>query len=145
MVASAINVEGTCHRGSKVAKRMRMRIAQVAPLFESVSPKLYGGTERVVHYLAEELLREGHDVTLFASGDSQTSGRLVAPCESALRLNSQRCDPMAYHILLVEDVFESATEFDIVHFHNWNAIESCCKGGRRGSGILRNRDSSLAR
>jgi len=94
-----------------------MRIAQVAPLFESVPPKLYGGTERVVHYLAEELLRQGHDVTLFASGDSQTSGRLIAPCESALRLNSQRCDPMAYHILLLEEVFEAATEFDIVHFH----------------------------
>jgi len=66
-----------------------MRIAQVAPLFESVPPKYYGGTERVVSYLTEELVRQGHEVTLFASGDSVTSARLVAPCERSLRLNKQ--------------------------------------------------------
>ncbi|MFD2431257.1 hypothetical protein ACFSUK_30775 [Sphingobium scionense] len=64
-----------------------MKIAQIAPLAESVPPKLYGGTERIVSYLTEELVREGHDVTLFASGDSQTSARLVPACETALRLD----------------------------------------------------------
>jgi len=91
-----------------------MRIAQVSPLYESVPPKLYGGTERVVHWLTEELVRRGHDVTLFASGDSRTSARLVAPCEQALRLINC-ADPLAYHILMLGMVF--AERFDIVHFH----------------------------
>ncbi len=91
-----------------------MRIAQVSPLYESVPPRLYGGTERVVHWLTEELVRLGHDVTLFASGDSQTTARLMPPCERALRLDS--CiDPLAYHILMLDMVF--AERFDIVHFH----------------------------
>ena len=94
-----------------------MRIAQVAPLYESVPPKLYGGTERVVHYLTEELIRQGHDVTLFASGDSVTSARLIAPCKTALRLDPNCKDPLAYHILALEEVMELADEFDVVHFH----------------------------
>ena len=93
-----------------------MRIAQVAPLSESVPPKLYGGTERVVSFLTEELVRLGHDVTLFASGDSQTRARLVAGCDRALRL--QGCtDYMAPHVLLAEQVAQRAHEFDIIHFH----------------------------
>src|ERR1051326_5219689 len=89
-----------------------MRIGQVAPLYESVPPKFYGGTERVVQYLTEELIRQGHDVTLFASGDSVTSARLIAPCTTALRLNANCTDPLAYHLLLIEKVLEWANEFD---------------------------------
>ena len=72
-----------------VEDRREMRIAQVAPLYESCPPQLYGGTERVVSYITEELVREGHEVTLFASGDSQTRARLQAPCARALRLDPQ--------------------------------------------------------
>ncbi|PYK67598.1 MAG: glycosyl transferase [Verrucomicrobia bacterium] len=94
-----------------------MRIAQVAPLYESVPPKYYGGTERVVSYLAEELIRQGHEVTLFASGDSVTRARLVAACQRSLRLDEHCIDQMAYQILMLERVFQRAAEFDIVHFH----------------------------
>lgn len=94
-----------------------MRIAQVAPLYESVPPKLYGGTERVVSYLTEELVRQGHDVTLFASGDSVTKARLVPQCQQALRLDSQSVDQLAPHILMLEQVIKQAEEFDILHFH----------------------------
>jgi glycosyltransferase involved in cell wall biosynthesis len=94
-----------------------MRIAQVSPLYESVPPKLYGGTERVVHYLTEELVRQGHDVTLYASGDSATSARLVAPCATAVRLNPYTIDGLAHHFLMLEKVFQSAASFDIIHFH----------------------------
>jgi glycosyltransferase involved in cell wall biosynthesis len=94
-----------------------MRVAQVAPLYESVPPKLYGGTERVVSYLTEELVSQGHDVTLFASGDSVTSARLIAPCREALRLNEDCIDPLAHHVLMLEQVFQVASEFDIIHFH----------------------------
>lgn len=94
-----------------------MRIAQVAPLYESVPPKYYGGTERVVSYLTEELVSQGHDVTLFASGDSTTRARLVAPCLKALRLDTQCVDKMAHHILLLERVFSSIDRFDVIHFH----------------------------
>jgi glycosyltransferase involved in cell wall biosynthesis len=94
-----------------------MNIAQVAPLFERVPPKLYGGTERVVSYLTEELVRQGHDVTLFASGDSITEARLVAPCHQALRLNSRCVDPLAYQVLMLEMVFREAASFDVIHFH----------------------------
>ena len=82
---------------------MRMRIAQVAPLCESVPPKLYGGTERVVAYLTEELVRLGHQVTLFASGDSNTSATLVTACREALRLSTCR-DHLAPHLGMVEQV-----------------------------------------
>jgi glycosyltransferase involved in cell wall biosynthesis len=95
-----------------------MRIAQVAPLYESVPPKLYGGTERVVSYLTEELVRQGHDVTLFASGDSITSGRLWPGCETALRLQGEpEASALAQHLLLIERVAQQAHRFDIVHFH----------------------------
>ena len=94
-----------------------MRIAQVAPLYESVPPKLYGGTERVVSFLTEELVRVGHDVTLFASGDSMTSARLVSVCPQALRLDSRCKDQLAQHILLLQKVFDAREEFDLVHFH----------------------------
>jgi glycosyltransferase involved in cell wall biosynthesis len=94
-----------------------MRIAQVAPLFESVPPKCYGGTERVVSYLTEELVRQGHEVTLFASGDSVTNARLVAACPRSLRTDKDCVDHLAHQILMLERVFQRAGEFDIVHFH----------------------------
>ncbi len=95
-----------------------MRIAQVAPLYESVPPRLYGGTERVVSYLTEELVRQGHEVTLFASADSVTSARLEPVCDRALRLNGGRLvDPLAHHVRLVEKVAQQAGAFDVVHFH----------------------------
>lgn len=94
-----------------------MRIAQVAPLYESVPPKYYGGTERVVSYLSEELVRQGHEVTLFASGDSETKARLVAACRRSLRLDKHCIDQMAHQILMLEHVFQRAAEFDIIHFH----------------------------
>ena len=94
-----------------------MRIAQIAPLIESVPPRLYGGTERIVFYLTEELVAQGHDVTLFASGDSVTSARLVAGCEQALRLNSAVRDPIPYYMLMLDKVRRTATEFDVLHFH----------------------------
>src|ERR1043166_9627751 len=92
-----------------------LRIAQVAPLFESVPPKFYGGTERVVSYLTEELVNLSQDVTLFASGDSVTKARLVAPCKNALRLNGSHAEHMSYHVLALERVFERAAQFDIMH------------------------------
>jgi glycosyltransferase involved in cell wall biosynthesis len=94
-----------------------MRIAQVAPLYESVPPKYYGGTERVVSYLTEELVRQGHEVTLFASGDSETKARLVAACRRSLRLDKHCIDQMAHQILMLEHVFQRAAEFEIIHFH----------------------------
>lgn len=94
-----------------------MRIAQVAPLYESVPPVLYGGTERVVSYLTEELARQGHDVTLFASGDSTTAAKLIAPCKRALRLDPDCRDSLAYHIIMLDEVFRRADDFDVVHFH----------------------------
>ncbi len=95
-----------------------MRIAQVAPLYESVPPKLYGGTERVVSYLTEELVRQGHDVTLFASGDSITSAKLRPVCKRALRLEGSKVvDPLAHHLWMIEMVAREASRFDVVHFH----------------------------
>lgn len=94
-----------------------MRIAQVAPLVESVPPKLYGGTERVIAWLTEELVELGHEVTLFASGDSQTSAKLVCAWSRALRLGRPRSDPFAAHTALLEAVAERVTEFDVVHAH----------------------------
>src|SRR5262245_28249867 len=94
-----------------------MRIAQVAPLYESVPPKYYGGTERVVSYLTEELVRQGHDVTLFASGDSETNARLVAACQWSLRLDKHCQNQMAHHFVMLERVFQRAAEFDIIYFH----------------------------
>ena len=94
-----------------------MRIAQVAPLYESVPPRLYGGTERVVSWLTEELVRQGHDVTLFASADSLTNALLVPACNQALRLDPNCWDPIARHIHQIEQVLQRKDEFDIVHFH----------------------------
>ena len=94
-----------------------MRIAQVAPLYESVPPKYYGGTERVVSYLTEELVRQGHEVTLFASGDSKTKARLVAACPRSLRLDEHCQDRFVHHLVMLEDVFVRAADFDIIHFH----------------------------
>jgi len=94
-----------------------MRIAQIAPLTESVPPRLYGGTERVVSYLTEELVRMGHDVTLFASGDSQTSATLEAIWPVALRFDPTLRDFTAPLMLLLETVYRQADEFDVLHFH----------------------------
>ena len=89
-----------------------MKIAQVSPLFESVPPKLYGGTERVVSYLTEELVRQGHEVTLFASGDSLTAAELVPGSEEALRLDATIQDHLPYHIMMLDQVRRRADEFD---------------------------------
>ena len=94
-----------------------MRIAQIAPLYERVPPKYYGGTERVVSYLTEELVRQGHEVTLFASGDSVTEARLVAACPHALRLDPHCQDPEMHHVVLLDQVFRQAADFDLLHFH----------------------------
>src|SRR5262245_26682188 len=94
-----------------------MRIAQVAPLAESVPPRLYGGTERVIAYLSDELVRMGHDVTLFASGDSDTRARLHPECPTALRLAGDCQDAVAPHLLMLEHVMQRADEFDLIHFH----------------------------
>lgn len=95
-----------------------MKLAQVAPLYESVPPKLYGGTERVVSYLTEGLVEAGHDVTLFASGDSKTSARLVSCCPKALRLNRHHCsDHLAPLFVMLDEVLERVHQFDIIHFH----------------------------
>jgi len=94
-----------------------MRVAQVAPLAEAVPPKLYGGTERVVSYLTEELVHLGHDVTLFASGDSVTAAELVPILPRALRLDQSVRDPLARTVATIETVARRASEFDVVHFH----------------------------
>jgi glycosyltransferase involved in cell wall biosynthesis len=94
-----------------------MRIAQVAPLYESVPPRLYGGTERAVAWLTEELVRQGHEVTLLASGDSLTNARLVPACSRALRLDRRCIDPLAHHVRLIERVLQEKDDFDIIHFH----------------------------
>ncbi len=94
-----------------------MRIAQVAPLHESVPPKLYGGTERVVSYLTEALVKLGQEVTLYASGDSVTNAELRAGCPSALRLDQSSMDPYANHVHLAERVFQEAGEFEVIHSH----------------------------
>jgi glycosyltransferase involved in cell wall biosynthesis len=94
-----------------------MRIAQVAPLYERVPPHRYGGTERVVSYLTEELVAAGHDVTLFASGDSITRARLVAASEQSLRLGDPACDHVAMHLAMLVRVYERAKEFDVIHCH----------------------------
>ena len=94
-----------------------MRIAQVSPLVESVPPKHYGGTERIISYLTEELVRFGHKVTLFASGDSVTSAELVPVCPRSFRRNKRATDYLSREVLLMDHVMERAGEFDLVHFH----------------------------
>jgi glycosyltransferase involved in cell wall biosynthesis len=100
----------------RLAAPGKLRIAQVAPLSESVPPKLYGGTERVVSVLTEELVRQGHSVSLFASGDSRTAAELVPMCPQAQRLMGC-ADPLSAHMLMIEHVAQRADEFDIIHFH----------------------------
>src|SRR5947209_7413763 len=94
-----------------------MKIAQIAPLMESVPPRLYGGTERIVSYLTDELVRLGHEVTLFASADSVTAAELVTCAAVALRLDSNVHDPIPYYMLMLDRVRKLADEFDILHFH----------------------------
>lgn len=94
-----------------------MKIAQVAPLFESVPPKGYGGTERVVAYLTDALVELGHEVTLFASGDSTTRARLVSVVERGLRLDGRHADWLVWHTMLLDRVFGAAERFDAIHFH----------------------------
>lgn len=95
-----------------------MRIAQIAPLAEAVPPRLYGGTERIVSYLTEQLVLQGHEVTLFASGDSRTSAKLVAGCERALRLDPSVLDPIPHILMMLTEVREQASQFDVLHFHS---------------------------
>ena len=83
-----------------------MRIAQVSPLYESVPPKFYGGTERIVSYLTEELVRMGHEVVLFASGDSRTRAHLIPICDRSLRMDEGCMDRLCHHVLMVEEVFK---------------------------------------
>jgi glycosyltransferase involved in cell wall biosynthesis len=100
------------------AERERsLRIAQVAPLYEAVPPLQYGGTERVVHYLTEELVALGHQVTLFASGDSETSAELVPGCARSLRLDPDCRDPLAHHTLMLDNLLAQRERFDVIHFH----------------------------
>jgi len=94
-----------------------MRIAQIAPLYESVPPKAYGGTERVVHHLTEALVALGHDVTLFAAGDSKTSAELIAPCDRSLRLDTKCVDALAPHMVLLDMLVQERHRFDVFHFH----------------------------
>src|SRR2546425_8112883 len=94
-----------------------LRIAQIGTLYEQIPPKLYGGTERVVSYVTEELVRRGHEVTLFASGDSRTHARLIAGCSHALRLGTGTVDPIIPHLVMLEELNRHAEEFDVVHFH----------------------------
>jgi glycosyltransferase involved in cell wall biosynthesis len=94
-----------------------MKIAQIAPLMESVPPRFYGGTERIASYLTEELVEQGHDVTLFASGDSITAAKLVPCCPQALRLNPAVRDPIPYYMLMLDKVRRQAHDFDVLHFH----------------------------
>ena len=94
-----------------------MRIAQISPLTEAVPPKLYGGTERVIAWLTEELVTLGHDVTLFASGDSHTSARLEPIWPRALRLDTSVRDPMGLHMAMLEQVRRQSDQFDVLHFH----------------------------
>lgn len=94
-----------------------MKIAQIAPLMEAVPPRLYGGTERIVSYLTEELVRQGHEVTLFASADSKTAASLVPCCAEALRLNPAVKDPIPYYMGMMDTVARRAEQFDVLHFH----------------------------
>src|SRR5256886_16430333 len=94
-----------------------MKIAQIAPLMESVPPRLYGGSERIASYLTDELVRLGHDVTLFASGDSVCSAHLVPCVPTALRLDPRVKDPIPYYMLMLDRGREQADEFHVLHFH----------------------------
>lgn len=94
-----------------------LRIAQIAPLYERIPPKLYGGTERVVHYITEELVRRGHDVTLFAAGDAQTKAKLKPACPQALRLAGKQDLGFPLQLPMLSDVYDNADQFDVIHNH----------------------------
>ena len=94
-----------------------MRIAQIAPLIAAVPPRLYGGTERIVSYLTEELVRQGHDVALFASADSRTAAKLIPCAPRALRLDGCGNDPLAAHLVMLDEVRRRTVQFDVLHFH----------------------------
>src|SRR3954465_14779935 len=94
-----------------------MKIAQIAPLAEAVPPHLYGGTERIVSYLTEELVRQGHQVTVFATGDSRTRAELVPCCPRALRLDPSVRNPIPHVLMMLDDVRRRSAEFDVLHFH----------------------------
>ena len=103
-----------------------MRIAQVSPLYESVPPKAYGGTERIVSYLTEELVEQGHEVTLFASGDSKTRACLIAPCPHSLRSDPSSADALVHTLVMLEQVFQESGRFDLIHFHiDWLHYPLC--------------------
>src|SRR3569833_4690038 len=105
-----------------------MRIAQLAPLAESVPPRLYGGTERVIAWLIDELVESGHDVTLFASGDSKTKGELHPVWPRALRLGRRGVDPSAAISLLLEAIAKRAGEYDVIHSHvDWLLFLFLCR------------------
>jgi glycosyltransferase involved in cell wall biosynthesis len=107
-----------------------MRIAQIAPLAESVPPKFYGGTERVIAWLIDELVELGHDVTLFASGNSQTRAKLVPVWPYAFRLGRPRTDPVAVQAVLLETMARRAAEFDVIHCHvDWLALPLLTRSG----------------
>lgn len=114
--SSGASIQERRSRGGEGQKHI-MKIAQIAPLIESVPPKLYGGTERIVSYLTDELVRLGHEVTLFASGDSITSANLVPCTRTALRLDSKVRDSIPYYMLMLDRVRRQAADFDILHFH----------------------------
>jgi glycosyltransferase involved in cell wall biosynthesis len=117
-----------------------MRIAQVAPLYESVPPTGYGGTERVVSWLTEELVRLGHDVTLFASGDSVTRARLIPPCATSLRTNTDCQDFLAHHMVMLNQVRRMRHEFDVIHFHtDYLHFPFCREGNATGITTLHGR------
>src|SRR5438105_1239688 len=99
------------------SREYNMKIAQIAPLMESVPPRLYGGSERIVSYLSDELVRLGHDVTLFASGDSVSIAKLVSCVPVALRLDPNVRDPIPYYMLMLDRVRDLAEDFDLLHFH----------------------------
>jgi len=108
---------GRCVVGARARSKgmfQIMKIAQIAPLYESCPPRFYGGTERVVAYITDELVRHGHEVTLFASGDSQTSAMLEPGCDYALRLDGQVKDPLVYHLRMLDRVRRRADKFDIL-------------------------------
>ena len=115
-VAGAAVADAT-EKGAAPLFRGAMKIAQIAPLAESVPPQLYGGTERVVSYLTEELVRQGHQVTLFASGDSRTAAELVPCASKALRLDPAVKDQVPHHLVMLDRVRRRAAEFDVLHFH----------------------------
>jgi glycosyltransferase involved in cell wall biosynthesis len=111
------HLAGALMRYVRASGVREMKIAQIAPLMESVPPRLYGGTERVVSHLTEALVQQGHDVTLFASGDSVTSARLVACTKEAIRLNPAIRDHVPYYMILLDEARRRAHQFDILHFH----------------------------